>query len=294
MSQTCEQQGNHSRAVRITNARNKFRNYIGRDQLEFREITSELISLYEKHLKQSGLTDNTVSYYMRILRSIYNTAVEQNIITQQYPFKKVYTGICKTVKRALIFKDIERISRYNLSDRPRYALARDIFILSFLLRGISLIDLLNLTPNNFHGGYVTYRRRKTGQQLTIKWEDRMQLQYGRICSLYSLIYNKEVSGLFPSVIFGQSKFQVSRSVNSFTHFLDDRLKQIGRELDLPIPLTMYVARHSWASIARDKHISLAVISEGLGHDNERTTQIYLSSIDTITLDAANRKVFEGI
>ena len=287
MSKTFELQGNHSRAVRINNARNKFIKYIGKDQLEFRNISSELILRYEKYLKLSGLTDNTVSYYMRILRSIYNTAVDQNIVTQQYPFKKVYTGICKTVKRALIFKDIERISRYNLSDRPRHALARDIFILSFLLRGISLIDLLNLKSNNFHGGYVTYRRRKTGQQLTIKWEDRMQIQYDRICNLYSQIYLHRTNNL----LFGNTGI---KSVNSFTHFLDDRLKQIGRELDLPIPLTMYVARHSWASIARDKQISLAVISEGLGHDNERTTQIYLSTIDTMTLDAANRKVFEGL
>lgn len=115
----------------------------------------------------------------------------------------------------------------------------------------------------------------------------MQIQYDRICNLYSQIYLHRTNNL----LFGNTGI---KSVNSFTHFLDDRLKQIGRELDLPIPLTMYVARHSWASIARDKQISLAVISEGLGHDNERTTQIYLSTIDTMTLDAANRKVFEGL
>ena len=72
------------------------------------------------------------------------------------------------------------------------------------------------------------------------------------------------------------------------------LKEIGRELGLPHPLTMYVARHSWASIARDKGIPLSVISEGMGHDSESTTQIYLASLETQFIDKANKKILNLI
>ena len=73
-----------------------------------------------------------------------------------------------------------------------------------------------------------------------------------------------------------------------------RLKEIGKKLGLVHPLTMYVARHSWASIAKTKNISIGIISEAMGHDSETTTQIYLSSIQTNQIDNANRNILKDL
>lgn len=65
-------------------------------------------------------------------------------------------------------------------------------------------------------------------------------------------------------------------------------------VQLPIPLTMYVARHSWASIAKQKQISISVISGALGHDSEKTTLIYLSTLDTFAVDNANSEILAAL
>ncbi len=75
-----------------------------------------------------------------------------------------------------------------------------------------------------------------------------------------------------------------------SHTINDRLKKIGRQLGLAEPLTMYVARHAWASIARDNNIPISVISQGMGHDSENTTRIYLATLDTSVLDKANSTI----
>lgn len=76
------------------------------------------------------------------------------------------------------------------------------------------------------------------------------------------------------------------------HLVNYRLKDLSRMLRLPRPLTMYVARHSWASAAKAKHVPLSVISEGMGHDSEKTTQIYLASLEASVVDKANKKILD--
>lgn len=63
---------------------------------------------------------------------------------------------------------------------------------------------------------------------------------------------------------------------------------------LQMPLTTYCARHTWASTIRDMGADLAIVSKGLGHESLKTTQIYLSSIDTEKVAKANRKLIKKI
>ena len=78
------------------------------------------------------------------------------------------------------------------------------------------------------------------------------------------------------------------------HNINRSLKNIGQELVLSLPLTMYVARHSWASIAKSKNVPLSVISEGMGHDSEVTTRIYLASLDNMAIDKANSQILKSL
>ena len=137
-------------------------------------VDSDTMIAYEDWLKDCGLSPNTSSFYMRTLRAVYNRAVEKGLTTQQYPFKHVYTGVEKTVKRAVPLKTIRQIREMDLSDSPASDFARDMFLFSFYTRGMSFVDMAYLRKKNLQGGILSYRRRKTGQQLFIKWEKCMQ------------------------------------------------------------------------------------------------------------------------
>lgn len=137
-------------------------------------ITSDTMMLYESHLKSRGNTPNTISFYMRILRAVYNNAVYNDIIENRNPFRKVFTGAEKTIKRALNLPTIKKIKNLDLFLSSKTDFVRDMFMMSFYLRGMSFIDMAYLRKTDLENGRVTYRRRKTGQQLTIEWTKEMQ------------------------------------------------------------------------------------------------------------------------
>lgn len=149
----------------------KFRNH---EDLYFDMIDDKLICQYESFMKNSNLCRNTTSFYMRILRSVYNRAVEDGLSKHMNPFRHVYTGVDKTSKRAIGLDEIRRIKNLNLSNTPKLDFARDIFLFSFYMRGMSFIDIAYLQKTNLSGGYISYNRKKTGQQMTIKWEKEME------------------------------------------------------------------------------------------------------------------------
>ena len=225
--------GKKRMVARYTTTLNSLQRYLKGDDVPLEEIDGTMIQGYEQWLKDSGLCRNTTSFYIRNLRTIYNHAIDDGLVISSSPFKHVYTGIDKTVKRALPLEIIKQLKNLDLSLTPRMELARDMFLFSFYTRGMSFIDMAQLTPSNLHGGTLTYRRQKTSQQLHIKWEPAMQ----------------EIT---------------------------------------------YVARHSWASIAKSKNVPISTISEALGHDSEKTTQIYLSSLDTSVVDNANNLIINSL
>ena len=245
-------------------------------------ISSDLMLLYEAWLKEKGVTMNTVSFYMRILRAVYNRAVEKGLVTQRHPFRHVYTGVDKTVKRAIPVKIIKALKELDLSLKPSLDFARDMFMFSFYTRGMSFVDMAYLKKSDLQNGILTYRRRKTGQQLTIRWERCME----DIVNKYT---ENETEYLLPII---KERGNERRQYDNALHLVNSRLKNLSVMLGLRQPLTMYVARHSWASAAKASNVPLSVISEGMGHDSEATTQIYLASLEASVVDKANRKILE--
>lgn len=244
-------------------------------------IDSNLMEEYEAWHHNRGNMANTISFYARVLRAVYNRAVRLKLIDNQYPFRGIYTGVSKTVKRALPLGVIRKIKKLDLIGESNLEFARDMFMLSFYLRGMSFIDMAFLKKNNLKNGYVTYNRRKTGQRLVIKWTAEMQ----QICDKYP---PNETEYLLPIIKF---KDVNERAVYKYVNFVVNRsLKTIAKRLDIVVPLTMYVARHSWASIARNSGVPIGVISEGMGHESETTTRIYLASLDNSMIDKANSLV----
>lgn len=256
----------------------KFRN--GED-LHFDMIDENLINQYESHMRAFNLCRNTTSFYMRILRCVYNRAVEDGLIAQNTPFKRVYTGVDKTSKRALSIKEIKKIKDLDLTNAPTLDFARDMFLFSFYMRGMSFIDIAYLKKKDLSNGFVVYNRRKTGQQMIVKWGKSMEEIANKHPNEYSTF-------LFP-IIISPNITERKQYLNKML-LVNKYLKKIAKLAGISIPLTMYVARHSWASIAQSQNIPMKAISLGMGHDNEETTQIYLASIQTNIIDNANSKI----
>ena len=82
---------------------NSFKRFLGEiEDISLSSINQNLMSKYEMYLLNNGICLNSVSFYMRNLRAIYNRAVEQGLTVQNLPFKYVYTGISKTKKKSNI------------------------------------------------------------------------------------------------------------------------------------------------------------------------------------------------
>ena len=247
-------------------------------------VTPALVKSYELWLKAKGVSLNTVSFYMRILRAVYNRVIIEGMTADSHPFGQVYTGVAKTAKRGISTADIARILHLDLSASPSRAFARDIFMFSFYTRGMSLIDIAKLKTDNVRNGVLTYQRSKTGQRISVKWRKEMQ-------AIVDRYHQQESHRLLPIIT---QETDIRKQYDTALHNINYNLKKIGKAVGLSIPLTMYVARHSWASAASQSNIPLHVISQCLGHDSEHTTQIYLSSIDVNQMDEANDKIIRKL
>lgn len=264
---------------------NSFKKFRKDEDIMLDCLTSEIMEGYEAWHKSRGVAPNTISFYTRILRAVYNRAVEDDIIENRNPFRHVYTGVDKTVKRALPLAVIKRIKALDLSLTPALDFSRDMFLMSFYLRGMSFIDMAFLKKSDLKNGYVTYRRRKTGQQLVIEWTKEMQMILDK--------YHENASDYLLPIIRNPGTNERC-TYHNMGYNINHNLKRIAGMVGVSIPLTLYVARHSWASAAKAKGIPLSVISEGMGHDSEATTQIYLASLDTSIVDKANSLILKSL
>lgn len=262
-------------------ALNSFMRFRRGKDIHIRLLSSKIFEDYETYLFSKGLVPNTVSFYMRILRAVYNRAADDNLLRQDYPFKRVYTGIDKTIKRALPLCDVRNLKNIDLTKRPALEYARDIFLLSFYMRGMSFIDMAYLRKSDLCGDTVCYRRHKTGQLLTIKWTHEMD----SIVKRY-----RHFSSHFLLPILTNAQAESRTAYRNVSYRINHSLKTLGRMIGMTTPLTLYCARHSWASIAHNKGVPISIISAGMGHRTENTTRIYLASLDTTAVDRANHAI----
>ena len=264
---------------------NSFMRFRRGHDLTFDMMNAELLELYEADLRRRGLSRNTTSFYMRVLRTNYRLAIEKGLTTDNRPFRHVYCGMDKTVKRSISFAEIKKIGSLDLSGRPALDFARDMFMFSFCMRGMSFVDMAYLKKKDLKNGHITYRRKKTGQLLNVEWTRQMQNIVDK--------YKFNATGYLLPIILREDGTERRQYQNQMMK-VNRHLKEVANLINLTMPLSLYCSRHSWATIARGKDIPLSVISEGLGHDSEATTQIYLDSIKSSEVDKANRKMLKDL
>lgn len=272
-----------STAANYKSTLKSFKRFRNGKNIALSKINDKVIQQYEAYLKNEGIKMNTVSFYMRVMRAVYNRAVEDGLAAEKQLFKNVYTGIDKTEKRAVPLQTIKAIKELYMPSRALH-FARDMFLFSFYTRGMSFVDMAYLKKTDLDNGILTYKRRKTKQQLSIKWEKCMQDIVNKWPS-----YNEY---LLPIItIAGKDERTQYKSCQKN---VNQQLRKISKMLKMRKGITMYVARHSWASIAKNMNIPLGVISDSMGHTSLKTTQIYLSAIDMDIINKANLKIIKRI
>lgn len=285
-----KQSGRYGTAGLYSSAYNSFLRFLDDESLTFSGLTANLIKNYEADLLQNGYSHNTISAYMRMLRSLFNKAYEQGVpeaIPVDDFFQVVFTGYEPTRKRAVSPALIRRLARLDLQDKPHLCFSRDLFLLSFYLCGIPFVDLANLRKSDIRRNTIYYYRQKTHQQLSVFIEPYA----AEIISRYS---DPDPGTPFLLPILKSSGEAGYRQYKSALRLYNQHLHQLSGMLGLKTPLTSYVARHTWATTAKKEGVSLSLISEGLGHSSEKVTHVYLDSFSDNEMSKANKKVISTI
>ena len=288
LSGELEQNGRHGTARAYRSSLNRLLEFTGDTLLSFTDLTPGLLKKYEQALLAQGCKRNTVSLYMRMLRSVCNQAARrQEIRIRTDLFDEVFTGTDSSEKRAVNPAVIRKLRELDLTANAALETARDLFLLSFYLRGIPFVDLIRLRKSDLNRGMLRYRRSKTGRLLTVAVEPCAQ----EILRKYAA---KAAGSIYLLPILSKEGKEGYRQYQNALRRYNLHLHRLSALMRLKANLTSYVARHSWATAAYRQGIPVAVISESLGHSSEKVTYTYLASFDNRTLSRANRKIIDLI
>ena len=253
--------------------------------IPFSTIDVSWLNKYEKWLRSKGNKETTMSLMFRTLRSAYNKAIKAKCARKSdYPFDeyKINKFDTKTQKRAIAKTEVLKFTKEvdNIGKRQYVQLSKDIFIFSYLCGGINFTDIANLTKTNITGR-IHYIRQKTGKLIKLGIsEEAMQIIKK---------YESESKGyLFPilNANIHKTPLQKQNRIHKMLGKINKNLKLIAAQLNVDANMTTYVARHSFASVLKKSGVSIALISEALGHSDLSTTQVYLDSFDNAQIDAA--------
>lgn len=275
-------------ARNLQRALNSFSGFLGGLDIPFKQVDEKLIMEYEQWLRARKVSKNSSSFYMRTLRSAYNKVINTKQLEQTYPFRNVYTGVERTRKRAVREDIMVRLQKLDLTRSAPLAFSRDLFIFSYCTRGMAFVDIAYLKKEDINGGMLSYIRHKTGQRLTVRIEPLIEEIIKR--------YEPSVRNspyIFP-IITSNDPEEAFRQYQTALGYHNRKLKKLGKLTGENLRLSSYTARHSWATVARNHNVPLSVISAGMGHTSEKTTLIYLESVENLLIDKANEDILKAL
>ena len=254
--------------------------------IPFSDMDTIWLKRYEVWLQSQGLAINTLGTRFRHLRVIYNFAIEEKIVkSEYYPFNsfKVSKLSQTTAKRSIQKDEILSVLNYQ-GQTPLECLAIDLFTFSYLAAGINFGDIARLTKDNILENRLIYIRKKTQKQIKVS----LQEQAIKLIQKYSMPDNPY---LFPNLSnFHKTEQQKVNRIHKIIAKVNKSLKEIGERLNIPIDLTTYVARHSFATVLKRSGVNTSLICEALGHSSERVTQIYLDSFGNDQMEDAMKNL----
>ncbi|MEL6254688.1 MAG: site-specific integrase [Bacteroidota bacterium] len=267
------------------NVRGAISRYLNGVDVRFEEITYKWLKAYEAYYYSQGYSTNGLSFNLRTIRAIFNRAIKEGIVEEKYyPFKNFKIKYETTAKRAIEKEALQKILSLELpSDHPCFH-ARNFFLASYMMYGMSFVDMAFLQVKNITGGRVQYTRKKTGKPYDIKISDSLN----KILSFYTE-GKKPNEFVFP-FLKRRSLSDQYKDLDQSRKVYNKSLKQIAELCGIEEKLTSYVARHSFATQDLLSEIPIKAISEMLGHTSLSTTEVYLKSLPSNILDSYSERL----
>ena len=270
------------------NLRTTLQNFYGKKlNFMFCAVDVAFCNRFEAWMRKNQFEDTTMNYYFRTLRATYNKAVEAKCADREKsPFVeyKLSRFSTKTKKRALSKENVMKIVYADCSGMGAKAqLAHDVFTFSYYCGGISLVDIANLAPYNIIDGRLIYERQKTHGTINLV----LLHEAKDIISKYTS-HQEKAGYLFP-ILDNRvhiTPMQKHNRVRKLCRQINNELHKIADKLGIMEDITTYVARHSFATVLKKSGVNIGIISQALGHQDIKTTQIYLSKFDDEQVDSA--------
>lgn len=262
----------------------KYLNTISARKTDIRmeKIDCNFVVGYEDCLFAQGLARNTINYYLRNFRTIYNSAIRNGYKSKNdNPFAYIHTKPCKTVKRAINKNDMKELSSLSLPACSSMDIARDLYLFGFYAQGMAFVDIVFLKKKDINGDILSYRRHKSKQLIHVVVTPQMQRLINKYANDSEYVF-PILDAALPTPIYEQYRLALGR--------MNRYLKKIASLLNINVRLTTYTARHTWATLARESGAPISIISAGLGHTSEEMTRVYLKDFDQETLAKVNRVV----
>ena len=290
-------EGRFKVASNYLTAARSFTKFIGSDNWLFSDMTAEKLESYQRWLQERNICLNTCSAYMRALRAMHHRALP---FLNTAPFNKVFTGRTKTEKRCISQSEILQLKALPLQPGGSLSFARDIFLFSFYAMGMPFVDIAYLKKSQLRNGCIYYARHKTGQQIQVALlpamlEIIMRYEQGDSEFVFPILSDKVEDSVSSSSVSSSSvSAQQHRQYTARLRQYNYNLHQLSKMLGLAKPLSSYVVRHSWASIAYLHHLDISLISKALGHTKSSTTFIYIKSLFDSDLFEANQTLMQDL
>jgi integrase/recombinase XerD len=268
--------GTHDKALAVYS---KLHAYTKSDNILFQDIDLEFLKRYDNYLSDVlGNRVNTIHSNLKMLRKLFNDAVREELIAYQTnPFIRYKLTTEKSDKQYLTEEEVAAIDELDLSSRPRLNDTKQMFIFACYAGGIRVSDLLQLKWKDFNGTHLSFTQQKTKEQISVKLPG---------LALEILRYYKKITGpdlpnyIFPFLRNDILEEGVFDAISSQTAYLNKNLKEIASLAGIDKNLSMHVSRHTWATRALRKGISIDKVSKLMGHGSIKTTQVYAKIVNT--------------
>ena len=259
----------------------KLKNYCKGRSIAFQDINLDFLTKYEEYLRnQLGNSVNTVTNNYKYLRKLFNDAYRQDLVEHSTnPFLKYKMKHEKTERSFLSEDELKKIEDFKAVPGSRMELHRDMFVFAAYAGGIRVSDLLQMRWTQFDGSNINFKIMKTSAQLSVKVPNKGL----EIIEKYRAQSQNKNGFIFPMLeenLNLNNPREVDSAISSATAYINKNLKIMAAKIGLEKKLSFHISRHTWATRALRKGISIDKVSKLMGHAAIRETQIYAKIVSS--------------
>lgn len=270
--------------AQFTTAMRNLKRYFGSSNIDFRELTIHELEKYERWMISKNLSLSSIKTYMASTRTIFKIAHREGAIPKDiYPFGRdgYILPEGRNIKKALKINEIEKIYNYSCDEFSSRDEAKDLWLFSYLMNGANMNDIVRLKYKDIDSDFITFIRRKTqktcksAKPISVPLTDDLE----RIINKWGNRDHSPNNYVFSIITEDMTEKKIRRCLDRLIKRLNDNMKKIAKEVGIEKTVTTYTARHSFSTVLKRSGVSTEFISESLGHNNLRTTELYLDSFE---------------